>query len=157
MITSPTPFDASDRGFTLIELLVITVLIGILASLSLTSFQLYRASAAYRVSQITMHDARNAIEAGTSDVSNIPAAVAPTSQRAQGPVANAAANRLLPGFIVPHNTSFSVSFDPTCVTAACQYESLQVRHCQAQQYSRWIRYGDGVDVLLENISGSGCP
>ncbi len=156
MLSRPIP-NSRERGFTLIELLVITVLIGILASLSLTSFQVYRASAAYRVAQITMHDARTSIEAGTSDVSNVPAAVALTSQRSQGPVSNMAANRLLPGFVVPHNTSFTVSFDPACVTAACEYETLQVRHCQAQQYTRWIRYGDGVDVLLENISGSGCP
>lgn len=153
----PHDYNSSQRGFTLIELLVIISIIGLLAGLGITAFKVYRSNAAYSVVEVSIRDARTAIEASLNDPDNPPLAVPLTAQTAQGVVTDAAASQFLPGFRVPRSTKFQVSYDPTCTVAACQSELVQVNHCKGDEFARWVRFGDGVDVLLEHLAGTGCP
>ena len=146
-----------DSGFTLIELLTVVGIIGILASLALTSFSVYRASAAYAVANSTYRSARNALEAALSDPNNLPGAVASTSITAPGPVTIAGANTLMPGMQLPKNIKVVVAYDPSCQDASCTESFLSARHCMGKQYLYWFRRGDGVESLVEKISGAGCP
>jgi prepilin-type N-terminal cleavage/methylation domain-containing protein len=152
----PASTMRNDSGFTLIELLTIIAIIGILSSLALTSFKVYRADAAYTVAESTLRNARSAVEASLNNIDNPPPAVALTSQSAPGPLSDASARAFLPALQLPKNVKLDVFYDPTCVTGACQSEILQVSHCFADEYTRWVRFGDGVDMLLENVAGGGC-
>ena len=145
-----------ESGFTLIEMLVVMALIGILSALGITSFHYYQASAAYASAETTLHNARNAAEAGTSDPDNLPLGVPLTVQKTQGAVAGIAGD-YLPGMMIPKSTSFRVSYDPACIDNTCTAEFIQVNHCSAREYTSWTRRGDGVEVTLRNISGAGCP
>lgn len=145
-----------ESGFTLIELLTIIGIIGILSLLGVTSFKVYRADAAYSVSETTLRNARSAVEAAINNIDNPPGAVALVSQNSPGPISDANAKAFLPAFQLPKNVKFEVSYDPTCVSGACQSEFLEVSHCFAQEYTRWVRFGDGVDLILEHVSGGGC-
>ncbi len=148
----------SDRGFTLIELLTVIALIGILASLSISGFHLYKASAAYAVAAQTLHDARNALEASIVDQDNLPPPVPLSEQVAQGVVTDPLGKQILLGLQVPKNMKIRYAYDPDCVDSSCPYEAyLQANHCYGNEYSRWVRFGDGVEVVLEHVAGAGCP
>lgn len=148
--------SSSERGFTLIELLTIIGIIGILSLLGMSSFKVYRADAAYSVAESTLRNARSAVEASVNNVDNPPPAVALTTQQSAGPISDANARAFLPALQLPKNVRFQVSYDPTCVSGACQSELVEVSHCFANEYTRWIRFGDGVDLLLEHVAGGGC-
>lgn len=145
-----------EAGFTLIELLTIIGIISVLSLLGLSSFKVYRADAAYSVAESTLRNARSAVEASVNNVDSPPGAVALTVQRAAGPINDASARAFLPAMQLPKNIKFQVSYDPTCVSGACQSELIEVSHCFAQEYTRWIRFGDGVDLMLEHVDGGGC-
>ena len=147
----------SQRGFTLIELLTVICILGILSALGLYSFSVYNQRAAYVVAEQTLSDARTDLEASITNVDNPPASVPLFAQSAQGALQNASAAALLPIMRIPRNVKFQVSYDASCIDGGCQSEFLQVNHCNGSEYVRWIRFGDGVDVLLDHIAGSGCP
>lgn len=147
----------TERGFTLIELLTVLVILSILSGLGMYSFSVYQARAAYIVAEQTMSDARTDLEASITSVDNPPGSVALYAQAIQGPLQNAAAAALLPSTRVPRNVKFQVSYDSGCIDGGCQSEFIQVNHCNGSEYVRWIRFGDGVDVLLDHLAGSGCP
>lgn len=146
----------AQKGFTLIELLVIISIIGLLAFLGLTSFTVYRSDAAYSVAVRTLRDARTAIEASLNNVDTDRAAVNFYVQTQAGPIPDASASALLPAMMVPRNVKFLVSHDPECNHAGCQSEFIQVNHCFAKTYTSWIRFGDGLEFLQENVLGGGC-
>lgn len=145
-----------ESGFTLIELLIIVALIGILSALALTSFVEYRAAAAYSVAESTVRNARTAAALGTNDLENLPAAVPSTSQSTPGGITDGLVADYLPGMQVPKDIKLTVTYDPTCIIAACQREEIQAQHCKGTKYTRWVRFGDETDVLLEALPGAGC-
>ena len=147
----------AERGFTLIELLTVIAIIGILASLMLSGFSVYRASAAYAVATDTLRSARNAVEAALTDQNHLPPAVGLTSQTTQGPIADPVGRQVLVGMQVPRNMGLYYSYDPSCVDPACVETSLEARHCLGKEFTRMVRFGDGIEVLLEHVSGLGCP
>ncbi len=145
-----------EKGFTLIELLVIIAIIGILASLGLSAFHVYKANAAYAVVGDTMHKAVIALEAGVNDIDNPPGDVALVSQAVGGALNDASANDLLPGMRIPKDVNFRVQYDSGCLGGGCQSAMMQIKHCKGEEYQQYVRFGDGISVLLENIAGEGC-
>jgi len=144
-----------EAGFTLIELLVVFAVVGVLLATSIASFRVYRTQAAYASAEATMGFARRTAQASlTRDVP--PAAVPLYSQVAAGPLSDALAADYLLGMQVPIETKLQVQYDPSCTAGGCESDFIQVNHCLGEEFLRWIRYGDGVEVLLENIGGSGC-
>lgn len=147
----------AEQGFTLIELMTAFVIIGILAALSMSSFTAYMARAGYGVAETAVRNGRTAIEAAFSSSTSDPAAVPLVAQSTPGGITNGAARALLPGMQLPSRVKFEVSYDPACQVAACEQQVVQARHCAGQEYVRWVRYGDGLDIYLEHIAGAGCP
>lgn len=145
-----------SRGFTLIELLVVIGTIGVLIAISSTAFVVYKQTAAYAVVESTYKHARIAMEAGINDIDSPPASVPLTAQSGQGPMSNALVRDLMPGMQLPRSVKFQVSYDSTCQTAACTADTIQVNHCAGNEYLRAVRFGDGLELLTERISGSGC-
>lgn len=146
----------SQAGFTLVELLTVIAIIGVLAGLGLASFKVYRGDAAYSVAESSLRNARSALEASVSNPDAILPPVGLVSQNSPGPVQDPAAQTYLPGFQLPKNLRMSVQYDPSCTNGACTAEVLEFSHCFAQEYTRWIRLGNGTDFLLEHIAGGGC-
>ncbi len=145
-----------EQGFTLIELLTVIAILGVLASLTISSFGIYKSKAAYAVGESLLREARNSLEAGLTDADNPPPAVPYTVADVQGPVSDALAGQLLRELQLPRNTELHVYHDPACVAPGCLAEFLQVYHCQAKEYTNWSRFGDGSEVLLQNLAGGGC-
>jgi prepilin-type N-terminal cleavage/methylation domain-containing protein len=146
----------SEQGFTLIELLTVIGIIGVVSALGLTSFYVYKSDAAYAVSARLVQDGVQAVEASLSLPDQILPEVASYSQSSQGPISDPSAATVLSGIMVPRKMKLQFSFDPACLSGACVAASLQANHCQAVDFPRWVRYGDGVDIRLEHIVGSGC-
>lgn len=144
-----------ERGFTLIELLTVTAILGVLAGLSLRAVTIYRADAAYSVIEKTLHDAKVAFEAGVT-TEPAPDTIALTAQTTQGLIVDPAARAVLPGMQIPKNSKIQVEFDNACNLAGCQVGMLQVDHCFANEFTRWTRFGDGVEVQLDNVAGGNC-
>ena len=146
----------SEQGFTLIELLTVIGILGVVEALGLTSFYVYKSDAAYAVSARLIQDSVQAVEASMSLPDQVFPSVAAYSQATQGVIADPSAATVLTGVMVPRKMKLQFSFDPTCLSSACVAASLQANHCQAIDFPRWFRYGDGVDIRLEHISGVGC-
>lgn len=145
-----------EQGFTLIELLTVISIVGILASLCLQSLKVYRSSAAYGVANSSVRNARTSLEATFNSPDVVFAPLALTSQSTQGPLTNATARAAFPAFQVSRNTTFTASFDPACLDSSCIAGFMQVKHCQGLKYLNYTRFGDGTDILMENIDGGGC-
>lgn len=146
----------SEKGFTLIELLTIIVILGILAALGIQSFSVYKAGAAYGVANKTLRDARTVLEASIANYDDPPGAVTLVSQSTPGRLTDGAAQALLPEMMLPKDVTFRVEFDPSCLDSSCQQQMMQVNHCLGEEFVRFIRFGDGLDVLMEHQAGAGC-
>ncbi len=144
-----------ERGFTLIELLTIIGIIGVLAMLSMSSFRVYRASAAYAAVQTSLNQARVAMEASLTEPDVTYADVSLYEQTAQGRLLDDHAAALLPQFQVSRNTKFTIVHDSACLDASCVADQISIRHKSGTKYAYWMRFGDGLDILVENAPGAG--
>jgi prepilin-type N-terminal cleavage/methylation domain-containing protein len=146
-----------EAGFTLIELMTVVVTIGALAGMAVMSFKDYRAKAAYGVAEQTLNDARTALEAALSEPDAVFAfTLANVAQSTPGAFTDPNANDLFPGFRLPKDVKVTVYHDPTCLDSTCLSKAVEVRHCTGIDYVDWQRFGDGVEIKLEHIAGSGC-
>jgi prepilin-type N-terminal cleavage/methylation domain-containing protein len=146
----------SQDGFTLAELLVVVGLMGIISALGFTSANVYRGEGAYAVAQSLVRDGITSIEVALSTPDQTLPTIATFSQSIPGAINDSTAAAVLPGLIVPRKVKFQFSFDPSCTHSSCVVASIQANHCQGLKYVRWIRYGDGLDVRLDNVAGIGC-
>ncbi|NDC38556.1 MAG: type II secretion system protein [Proteobacteria bacterium] len=144
-----------QSGFTILELLVVTVTLAALTYLSMNSFVLYRAQAAYSVAAAVLHNAHTAVEASATDPSNAPGALS-IAQSAPGRISDPAARAYLPQLILPMQVKLTASYDPNCTSAGCMSDFLEVKHCLGKEYLQWMRFGDGIEVMLPHIAGDGC-
>ncbi len=145
-----------ERGFTLIELLTVIAIIGMLAVIGTTSFNYYKASAAYASIETTLRNAKTDVVASTFDPENSVPAVPLTEQDTQGPIEDPLAAQYLPSLQLPPRTVLQTSYDPDCETADCVHDYVQLKHCWANAYTQWTRFGDGVEVTLEHVEHNGC-
>jgi prepilin-type N-terminal cleavage/methylation domain-containing protein len=146
----------AERGFTLIELLTVVAIISIVAALGMTSFYVYRSDAAYAVSEQLLQDGIRSVEASLNNVDQSFTPIAGYVQSSQGTITDPSAARVLVGLMIPKKSKIEFSFDPTCDNSSCVLASIQANHCMSREHTRWIRYGDGVDVRLEHLAGGGC-
>ena len=144
-----------ESGFTLIELIYVTGMIGALSFLGINTFSAFKADAAYGVVADAMRNGRMAFEIGII-ADTAPGSVALTTQTSAGSLSDGDANTLLTGFRVPANSSFQVSYDAGCSTAFCTSANIVVKHCLGDRYQTWTRFGDGSDVLVQDVAGDGC-
>ncbi len=149
--------NPKKQGFTLIELLTVVTLLGILSGLALQAFYIYRSNGYYAVSDSTLRNARTALEAGLTNVDNLPGAVPLTAQNGAGSISDPAMAALLPGMRLPSSVKLQALYDDSCDVGACTSEMLQVNHCKGKEYVRYVRFGDGSDILLQHVAGPGCP
>ena len=98
------------------------------------------------------------MKVAVSDPGKLPAAVVPAQTiKIPGPVTAAPAKALMPGMHLPKNITVIISYDPACQDSSCIESFLSARHCQGKQYVYWFRRGDGLEQLVENVAGAGCP
>jgi prepilin-type N-terminal cleavage/methylation domain-containing protein len=145
----------SQKGFTLIELLTVVVTIGVLASLSMGVFHSMRTTAAHGASVQAVMNARTALESSLTN----PDLVVPSvdyEQNTPGPITDASAALLFPGFQNSSSMLFYINHDPTCEDETCEAEVVTISHCKAEEHAAFYRYGDGVEVILEHLPGGGC-
>lgn len=145
-----------QQGFTLIELLTVMTVIGILAGLSIVSFQVYRKNAAYSVAEHTLRNAQAAVEASELGQEAELPTVPLTTHSGPGGINNGPSAAVLQGMMLPANVQLQVEYDPSCDNAGCQAEYLQVNHCRAEKFVRFIRFGDGTGLTLRRIPGASC-
>jgi type IV pilus assembly protein PilE len=144
-----------EKGFTLIELLVITVVISILAGLSIRAYSLYTIRAAKGAAKTVMHHAEVTYEAGTTNTQDPPPSVSIT-QNTPGPLENADARKVFLGFVLSKSINFSALYDSECIDETCTQAEITIGHCAADTSSLLTRYGDGRQVLLDGLEGNGC-
>mgnify|MGYP002382002910 CR=1 FL=1 len=145
----------AQKGFTLVELMTVIVTVGVLAAISMQTFREYRAKAAYGVAIAALRDARTGAEAGLVPDGTLNSVS--WTQTTAGAISNADAKQLLTGFQMPRNAKLDVEYNPGCFDASCEILFLQTRHCAANEYANYTRYGDGVELFLDHIAGVGCP
>ncbi len=143
----------SETGFTLIEMLVVVLLIAILSYLSMTTFDVYRAKAAYASVESTLHSAVNAAEASQTDAQRLPPAVAWYYQNSQGSPSDPAAAEYLAGLRIPGKTCIWATYNPSCFEMACLSDFVMVAHCMAEESAQWMRWGDGWSATIRNLPG----
>lgn len=146
----------NERAFTIIELLVVISIIGVLSSLMITSFSTYRQSAGYVAAEAIVSHGRRAAAASTTEADKLPPAVNLVSQTAPGQILDPNAFLYLPGLTVSRNLKVQVSFDPDCLGPDCIAEYIRGDSCLSPEYASWSRFGDGVELFLQNVEGANC-
>lgn len=146
-----------ESGFTLVELLTVMAILGVLVAIALQTVGVYKAQASYAVAEETLHDARVSLEAGLSEADAAhPTPINFVRQEMPGAFLHPNANALFPGFRIPKNVAVTVYHDPSCLHGACLSKLIEVRHCSGADYIQWERMGDGVEIKVDHIDGSGC-
>lgn len=149
--------NSLEAGFTLVELLTVIAILGVLSGISIASFDSYKAKATYQVAFTSIKNARTAIEGALVEPDTVFNPVALYTQSTPGEITDANARAVLSTFIMAKNTKIYFSFDPSCLSGACISAFVRIRHCGGAEFASWTRQGDGTEVLVENIAGSGCP
>jgi len=145
----------SQKGFTLIELLTVMTLVSVLSGMMVHTFKQVKNIAAYAVVNQTMHDSQTALSAALVEDIDHQTSLVLTSQNIPGPLTDALANSLFPGFILPRDSKISVSYNPDCLFAGCTAQFIEIRHCRGIKYKNWLRLGDGTEITLEGATPVG--
>lgn len=143
-------------GFTLVELMVVIGIVGVLVKMSATSFLIYRSKAAYAVAENTVRNAILAAEGSLVNTDNPPASFSYTTQSTSGGVTDPTMAAFLLNYQIPRNVLFGASYDNTCDNSGCEYFKLEAKHCSGTKFPRYIRYGDGFDIYVEDLPAIGC-
>jgi prepilin-type N-terminal cleavage/methylation domain-containing protein len=146
----------SQRGFTLVELLTVVAIIGVLATLSLQSFTVYKANAYYAQVQQTSRNARVSLEAGINNPNLPTGAMLSTYSDTPGRVTNGDGILLTPALINSRDSYVYVTYDPSCADSSCIESYIYAKSCRLKEARAWYRYGTGLEITLDHID-SGVP
>ena len=125
------PSCSNENGFTLIELLFVMATIGVLATLSIVSFGVYKEQAYFGVSKSTLRNSKTALEAGRID--QVVTTPVFWSQSASGQITDSTARLVVPGLTLPDNLRFTLNTNPACTAGPCVAESLYVKHIKTNE------------------------
>ena len=142
-----------ERGFSLIELLTVIGILGILASLSLSAFSIYRESAEYSKGDATMHSARTALYAGELDLGEDFTMAYTTSTTTGGALVGPMA-QALPGMIMTKDLRLGVEVN-ACDDSSGPFDRAQfivAQPCRATRELRYEKFCGGSEVILENVA-----
>jgi len=145
----------TEQGFTLIELLVTIAILGILASLSIASFILYKENAEYAKGTATLHNARTGLNASEMDLPEGYTLAYTESGTGGGDLSGALA-QVLPGISLPPSVRVGVEL------AVCNESSNPMDReayvvsepCNSHEEVRWQKFCGGLEVLLEHVANA---
>ena len=146
-----------QRGFTIIELLTVMGLMGVLASTSLSTFHSLKDRSYIAVTQQTVRDSKTALSAALLELSLEDTDSINTVLNMPGIPSGQDVVRLLPGFRMPQGVELTLENNPLCTTTGCVVHSIVANSCPGKRMSLWERYGDGSEVLLQELPSPGCP
>ena len=145
-----------ESGFTLIELLIVIAILGILSSLMMTSFWIYKERAEYAKAQTLLHQAKTAFEVGDQDAApghTMPLQTSATDGSSlAGPLSD-----MLPALVMPDQVQLSAIYASCANGAPMQLaQFLSINPCKATRRMQWTRFCNGVEIHLEGIPSVGC-
>ena len=141
---SPKSFKplSDDSGFTLIELLTVIMILSSLAMMSLSGFIIYKKGAHMAKAQVTMHDARTALEAGITDMGDA-GTLSGWSATDGSPLVSPLSD-LFPSMAVPKDVRmFGAQMD--CGDGNYMY-TINIYACPADKFTTYIRTCAGFEV-----------
>lgn len=142
----------NQSGATMIELLYVIVIIGILASISIVSYSMYKEKAEYAKAEATLRNARTAFEVGDQDAPdglNVPITF---SGVIGGPVVAPLAT-ILPGAQLSIDVRLGAAYN-SCTPAvdpATVHQFLIAQPCRAGEYIAWAKLCNGTELTLHNV------
>lgn len=147
-----------EEGFTLIELIITTSMISILTALSWGAFWIYKDNSEYARAEVTYRNARTALEVGEQELPDGAAIAFQYTATTGGNVLPPLAD-FVPGASVPDDVRLGVMYRDCGGMANMALNSLLVAEpCQATKQVRWMRFCNGIEVLMPKIpQPKGCP
>ncbi len=141
-----------EQGFTMIELLISISIIGILASLALTSFSIYRENAEYTKAESDLRNSRVAMEAGTQDISGAFSLALSYSGTAGGNVP-APLDSVMPQAVTSSDVRLGVAYDscPVGAGAGAVEQYIISSSCKGRKSVSWTRFCDGMEVTIPEL------
>ena len=141
-----------ERGFTLIELLTVVMIIGSLSALAMTGFFVYKNEAYFARAQVTLHDARTALEAGYEDIVDLGAL--DLWSGSDGAALGGQLATMFPAMGVPVDTRMHAMQTP-CGDGQ-NMELIIVYACTAERFTSWTRTCGGFEVLSDGVAIGMC-
>ncbi len=144
----------AEAGFTLIELLYTMSIVGILSSMAMASFYVYREDVEYHKAEYDLRNARTALEVGDHEA---PAGyVLPMTDTGTtgGPVMGALAD-ILPGAVTSPDVLLGVQYEACANRSPANWtinQMLLSRPCKADRYTSYLKHCNGVEVIQRNLA-----
>jgi len=139
------------QGFTMIELLISIAIIGILASLALTSFTIYRQDAEYSKAEADLRNSRTAMEAGSQDLADGYSLALTYSDVVGGVLVDPLAE-VMPQGATSKDVRLGASYE-SCDGGAPgdlnQY--IIASSCKANKSISYSRFCNGIEVLVSEL------
>ena len=147
---------ASEKGFTLIELLYSVSIVGILAAISMTAFYVYKEDVEYAKAVNDLRNARTAFEVGDSEAS-AGDAMGLTFTATTGGEVVAPLDEYLPGAVTSNQVMLGAQYRNCSPDEGMVINQMLVSiPCNAERYTSYTRFCNGLEILQNDIEGGGC-
>lgn len=146
----------SEKGLSFIELIVASLLVSVLATLSLNSVAVFREGAYHSQVAIYKNDTLSALSAGRVDynmetTNGIEQAVF-YSDGSSPTFTNTTIDALLPGFNHDSNLNITVSTNPQCIigkgVTPCIIEAVYLHHCKTSVEKQVTRFDNDLTIEI---------
>ena len=139
------------RGFTMIELLIAIAIIGILASLALTSFTIYREDAEYSKAESDLRNSRTAMEAGSQDLPDGYSLALTYSDITGGVLANPL-SEVMPEGASSRDVRLGASYESCAGGAPGDLNQFIIASsCKANRSISYSRFCNGLEVIIPEL------